>query len=60
MVSWGGPPWCELHPFIDAHGNIKAKGYGDKVVATGVIQKQLYREETLIIAEMHVLATEDP
>ena len=33
LVSWGGPLWRELFPFLDAHGRIKAKGWGEKVVA---------------------------
>ena len=48
MVSWGGPLWRELFPFVDAHGRIKAKGRGDKVVAVAVMEKQLYREKTLL------------
>lgn len=48
MVSWGGPLWRELHPFIDAHGKIKAKGLADKIVAVGVMEKQLFREKTLM------------
>ena len=48
LVSWGGPLWRELFPFLDAHGRIKAKGRGDKVVAVAVMEKQLYREKTLL------------
>ena len=48
LVSWGGPLWRALFPFLDAHGRIKAKGWGEKVIAVAVMEKQLYREKTLL------------
>ena len=48
MVTWGGPLWKELFPFIDARGKIKSKGNPDKMVAMGVLEKQLYREKTIM------------
>ncbi len=48
LVSWGGHLWRELFPFLDAHGRIKAKGWGEKVVAVAIMEKQLYREKTLL------------
>lgn len=48
MVSCGGALWREIHPFLDAHGKIKAKGIDDKIVAIGVLEKQLFREKVLM------------
>ena len=44
MVSSGGPMWREIHPFLDPHGKIKS----DKVIAMGSLEKQLFREKTLM------------
>ena len=48
MVTWGGPLWKELFPFIDAHGRIRIKGNPEKMVAMGALEKQLYREKTIM------------
>ena len=48
MVTWGGPLWKELFPFIDAHGRIRLKGNPEKMVAMGALEKQLYREKTIM------------
>ena len=47
MVSWGGVMWREVAPFLDLHGKVKAKG-NDRVIAIGALEKQLYREKTLM------------
>ncbi len=47
MVSWGGALWREMSPFLDLHGKINAKG-DDKMLAMSVLEKQLYREKTLL------------
>ena len=44
MVSSGGPMWREIHPFLDPHGKIKS----DRVIAMGSLEKQLFREKTLM------------
>ena len=44
MVSLGGPMWREIHPFLDPHGKIKS----DRVIAMGSLEKQLFREKTLM------------
>ena len=48
MVTWGGPMWKELFPFIDAHGRIRSKNNPEKMVAVGALEKQLYREKTIM------------
>ena len=48
MVTWGGPLWKELFPFIDAHGKIRSKNNPDKMVAVGALEKQLFREKTIM------------
>ena len=30
MVSWNGPTWREIHPFLDSHGQLK-KGIGETI-----------------------------
>lgn len=37
---------CSL--FIDARGKIKSKGNPDKLIAIGALEKQLYREKTIM------------
>ena len=61
MVSLGGPMWREIHPFLDPHGKIKS----DRVIAMGSLEKQLFREKTLmkcmfssqIVLSLEALAT---
>ena len=48
MVTWGGPLWKELFPFIDAHGKIRSKNNPEKMVAVGALEKQLFREKTIM------------
>ena len=48
MVTWGGPLWKELFPFIDAHGKIRSKNNPEKLVAVGALEKQLFREKTIM------------
>ena len=65
MVSWGGPMWREVHTFLDAHGKISGKGLTEKHIAVGIMEKQLYREKTLMrcmfapktITDLELLAT---
>jgi len=47
MVTWGGPLWKELFPFIDAHGRIKSRGTLTRWLL-GALEKQLYREKTIM------------
>ena len=48
MVSWNGPMWREIHPFLDSHGQLK-KGIGlnEKQLGVSVMEKQLWREKAL-------------
>ena len=48
MVSWNGPMWREIHPFLDSHGQLK-KGIGlhEKQLGISVMEKQLWREKVL-------------
>ena len=48
MVSWNGPMWREIHPFLDQHGRLK-KGIGlpEKHLGVAVMEKQLWREKVL-------------
>ena len=48
MVSWDGPMWREIHPFLDPHGQLK-KGIGlpEKQLGMSVMEKQLWREKVL-------------
>ena len=48
MVSWNGPMWREIHPFLDSHGQLK-KGIGinEKQLGISVMVKQLWREKVL-------------
>ena len=48
MVTWGGPMWKELFPFIDAHGKIRSKNNPEKLVAVAALEKQLFREKTIM------------
>ena len=48
VVASGGPMWREIHPFLNPHGRISAKGPSDKIVAMGALEKQLFREKTLM------------
>ena len=53
MASLGGPMWREVHTFVDGHGRIDVKGYDAKMTAMALLEKQLYREKTLLKCMFH-------
>ena len=47
MVSFNGPMWREVHPFLDSHGELKKGSLQEKQTGISIMEKQLWREKVL-------------